>query len=120
MAASDIALVLLRRLPVFETVIPSKLLEAFAAGAPVILGVQGEAKRILEESAGGIAITPEDSQALEEALLKLATSPEERESLGRAGRLYVEREFDRRLWAQRYLDVLGQIGRSPDQGAPHP
>src|SRR5208337_2634049 len=41
-ASVDVALVLLRDLPVFETVIPSKIFEFLAQERPVILAARGE------------------------------------------------------------------------------
>lgn len=107
--ASDVALVLLKNSPVFETVIPSKLLEAFAAGCPVVLGVDGEAKRILLEAEGGVPIRPEDPAALAAAIEKLAESPEVRASMAASAKAYVAREFDRAVWAQRFLDHMKEI-----------
>ena len=37
-AASDVAVVMLRDLPIFEGALPTKMLEAMAAGRPVVLG----------------------------------------------------------------------------------
>ncbi|RYD68485.1 MAG: glycosyltransferase WbuB, partial [Sphingomonadales bacterium] len=47
-AASDAALVLLRRVDTFKTVIPSKMFEAMAMACPMIMGVEGEAKALME------------------------------------------------------------------------
>lgn len=41
LAASDVSLVHLKPREVFETVIPSKILEAMAARLPIVLGVRG-------------------------------------------------------------------------------
>jgi hypothetical protein len=59
-SVSDACLVLLKKSEVFETVIPTKMLEVMSCGRPVILGVNGEAHRILENSRSGIHISPED------------------------------------------------------------
>ena len=109
LVASDLALVLLRKTPLFETVIPSKMLEAFASGIPVILGVGGEARRILEEAGAGVAITPEDSEALAAAISHLATDKTARRRMGESGRLYAGREFNRAVWSARYLELLEKV-----------
>lgn len=106
LAASDIALVLLKKLPLFLTVLPSKMFEAMAAGKPVILGVGGEAKSVLERSGGGLAVEPEDGQALADALAALARDPGTRAALGARGRTFVELEFNREIWARQYLEHL--------------
>lgn len=109
LAASDVALVLLKRSPAFEKVIPSKMLEAFAAGKPVILGVPGEAREILMRAGCGIAIDAEDSAALRLAIEEMARSPERWRHQGAAGRSFVRAEFDRRVWARSFLRALSGL-----------
>ena len=52
-SASDVCLVLLKKADLFKTVIPTKMLEFMACARPVILGVDGQARAILEEADGG-------------------------------------------------------------------
>ena len=118
LAASDMMLVTLTAADVFRTVLPSKMFEAMAAARPVVLAVAGEARDMLERSGGGIAVTPDDPAALADAVVRLARDPSLRAAMGAAGRLFVEREFNRRVWAARYLTLLGVV-RAP-QPAPLP
>lgn len=68
----DVALVHLKNIPVFETVIPSKIFEAMGMGLPVLLaGPRGEASRIVESEGAGIWVPSEDPTILEEGILKL-------------------------------------------------
>ncbi len=59
--ASDVCLVLLKKSDLFKTVIPTKMLEFMSCGRPVILGVDGQARQILEEARGGLVIEPENA-----------------------------------------------------------
>ena len=106
MAATDIALVTLKPSETFKTVLPSKMFEAMAAKKPIVLAVDGEARRVLERSGGGVAVPPGDPDALADAVRALAAEPARREWLGASGRAFVRREFDRAAWAARYLDIL--------------
>jgi glycosyltransferase involved in cell wall biosynthesis len=106
MAATDVSLVLLKRSPLFTTVLPSKMFEAMGAGKPIVLGVEGEAKVVLEESGGGVAIVPGDAQGLADAVARLACDPVARRHLGDRGREYVAREYSRTVWARRYAEIL--------------
>jgi colanic acid biosynthesis glycosyl transferase WcaI len=47
-ASIDLLLVMLRDLPVFETVIPSKIFEFLAQERPVVLAAKGEIRRMME------------------------------------------------------------------------
>ena len=48
LAELDAAMVLLRDTPLFRTVIPSKMFEIMGTGVPMVLGVDGQARAILE------------------------------------------------------------------------
>ncbi len=101
--ASDAALVLLKRVDTFKTVIPSKMFEAMALGVPMILGVEGEAKALMDEGGAGIAITPEDDADLAAAIEQLAGNPELGRQLGVSGQTFVRAQFDREQLARAYL-----------------
>jgi glycosyltransferase involved in cell wall biosynthesis len=114
LSACDACLVHLRRADLFETVMPSKLFEAAGMARPLILGVGGEARALMERAGCGIAMEPEDETQLVEAILRLAGDPGLRESLGRAGRAYVEAHHDRDRLASDYLAVLEKVvGEAP-------
>jgi glycosyltransferase involved in cell wall biosynthesis len=107
--ASDACLVLLKKSELFKTVLPTKLLEFMSCARPVILGVDGHARRVMEQANAGISIPPEDSLALAEAVIRLAADPALRESLGRNGRQHVLQYFSRQQTARVYLDVLQNL-----------
>jgi colanic acid biosynthesis glycosyl transferase WcaI len=108
-AASDACLVLLKKADLFKTVIPTKMLEFMACARPVILGVEGQARKIIEEAQAGICIEPENADELVQAIIRLAADPMLRESLGRNGRRYIQQRFSRRNTAEAYLDVLESL-----------
>jgi colanic acid biosynthesis glycosyl transferase WcaI len=107
--ASDAALVLLRPDPLFETVLPSKMFEAMAAACPVILGVRGESRALLDESGGGIAIEPGSGTALAHAVTELAADPRERRRRGELGRVYVTSRLSHDALARDYLQALQDL-----------
>ncbi len=103
--ASDICLAPLRDVPLFASFIPSKVFEYLAARKAVIGSVTGEAARILTE-AGAVVVPPGDAGALASAISDLAADPLRRAEMGRVGRCYVERFFDRAALAREYRKVL--------------
>jgi glycosyltransferase involved in cell wall biosynthesis len=107
--ASDACLVLLKRTPIFETVIPTKMLEFMSCARPVILGVEGQAKKIIDEARAGMCIQPENAKELAQAVMNLAADDTLRKSLGNNGRQYVLKHFSRRQTAMTYLDVLQKL-----------
>ena len=116
--ASDACLVLLKKNEIFKTVIPSKMLEFMSCARPVILGVEGQARQILEEARAGICIEPGNPSELAQAILRLAADEQLRETLGRNGRRHVLQRFSRRQTAIAYLDVLHALmGKEKPQAA---
>jgi glycosyltransferase involved in cell wall biosynthesis len=109
LAAADVCLVTLRDVPLFATFIPSKMFEYLAAARPVIGAVTGESAQILRE-AGAVVVPPEDSEALARAISALAADPARRMAMGRQGRAYVERFFDRTELAREYRKII-EAGR---------
>jgi glycosyltransferase involved in cell wall biosynthesis len=105
---TDVSLVLLRRLDTFKSVLPSKMFEAMAMQRPMILGVEGEARALLETAGAGLAVTPEDSAALAAAVSRFAGEPGLGPAMGRAGRAHVEEHFDRERLARTYAAFLAE------------
>ncbi len=108
-ATADICLVPLRKLNVFLLNIPSKMFEIMACGRPIILGVAGQAKQLLEEAGAGIAVEPEDPAALAKAIEALANDPERRERHGKRAREHVVAHYSRRRKAEDYLACLEKV-----------
>jgi colanic acid biosynthesis glycosyl transferase WcaI len=112
--ASDVCLVLLKKTDLFKTVLPTKMLEFMSCARPVILGVDGQARTILEEAIGGIVIEPENSDALVNAIRSLAANLERARELGQNGRQHMIRKFSRRYTAEKYIAVLERLLNLPE------
>jgi glycosyltransferase involved in cell wall biosynthesis len=107
--ASDVCLVLLKKTELFKTVIPTKMLEFLSCAKPVILGVEGQARQLMEGARGGIAIEPESADALVRAMERLENAQEELEAMGRSGRAYVLERCSRGSTAKAYMEVLETV-----------
>ncbi|GAB3224340.1 glycosyltransferase family 4 protein [Algoriphagus aestuariicola] len=70
----DVALVNLKKSDTFLTVIPSKIFEAAAVEKPILLGLQGETKGIIEQYGAGVCFEPENGKEFKEALNILYSS----------------------------------------------
>jgi glycosyltransferase involved in cell wall biosynthesis len=112
--ASDACVVLLKKTDLFKTVIPTKMLEFMSCERPVILGVDGQARSILEEAGGGLVIEPENSDALVRAARSLSADRELARKLGQSGREHMLRKFSRRQTAERYIRVLERLLNLPE------
>ena len=113
LAAADVCLAPLRKREVFKTAIPSKMFEAMAAGRPVILGVEGEAKEILLDAQSGIPVLPEDPKELAGALSLLQTDPNLCRQMGLRGRSAALDKFSRQQQASAYVELLEEVSHLP-------
>jgi glycosyltransferase involved in cell wall biosynthesis len=107
--ACDACLVLLRRADLFQTVIPTKMLEFMSCGRPVILGVDGQARKILEAAKAGIYVEPDNPSALVEAICRLRSNPSLSHSLGRNGRHHILAHYSRSQSATAYISLLEKV-----------
>lgn len=104
---SDASLVHLMPSPFFDTTIPSKLFEAMAMEKPVLLGVRGEAAKVVDEANCGISFAPGCVEDLKNAILKLmAYSDPELQAIGQNGRVSIEKTYNRADLAHRYAEYL--------------
>jgi colanic acid biosynthesis glycosyl transferase WcaI len=101
-----VCLVMLKKTELFKTVIPTKLLEYMSCEKPVIVAVDGQARKIVEEAGAGVFVEPEDSSALADAVHVLAADPERRCRMGISGREYILSHLSRERTAASYLEVL--------------
>jgi glycosyltransferase involved in cell wall biosynthesis len=74
--------------------IPVVLMEAMAAGLPVVASRLSGIPELVTDGVSGILVPPGDPSAVADALMRLAADPELRRGLGAAGRATVERDFD--------------------------
>lgn len=72
--------------PHFQNTLTSKTFDYLALGRPVVASAAGDTARLLRESGGGIAVPPEDAEALAAEIRRLADDPVLRTALGAAGR----------------------------------
>jgi glycosyltransferase involved in cell wall biosynthesis len=118
--ASDACLVLLKKTALFKTVIPTKMLEFLACARPVILGVDGQARQIVEAAQAGVFVEPENAADLVEAITRLAGDAGLRDTMGRNGRRHILNHFSRQQSAKLYIEVIKAVlegNRSPRTAA---
>jgi colanic acid biosynthesis glycosyl transferase WcaI len=74
--AADVLLCPMRDLKETSTIVPSKVLEYFAVGKPVVCSGRGETKTLIEKYKPGIMVPPGDPKALAEAILRFESDTE--------------------------------------------
>jgi glycosyltransferase involved in cell wall biosynthesis len=108
--AVDVALVPLKNLPLFQGAIPSKVFEALSMKKPLLLGVDGEArKHFIEKAEAGLFFEPENAIELAKQAKILALDESKRRAMGDNARKYVELQFNRNKLAASFLEKLKEI-----------
>ena len=87
---ASVCLVPLINSPLFNRALPSKMFEYMACSKPIIVGIKGDAKSLVELSKSGITIEPENSSMLSSAILNYFNNPAKAKKDGTNGRKYIE------------------------------
>ena len=92
------------------------LLESAASGRPIITTNRAGCREVVDDGVNGFVVREKDSQDLIEKIDKfLALTVEERKTMGLEGRAKVEREFDRRIVVEKYLQEIGYCKKWSEQ-----
>jgi glycosyltransferase involved in cell wall biosynthesis len=108
-AACDLGLVTLRATKLFQSVLPSKIFEYLGMAKPLMLSVDGEARKVVEEARAGWYVPPEDSEALRDAVLRAYRNQELLAGMGTRGREYVITHYTREKLASEYIETLSRV-----------
>jgi len=82
------------------------LIEAMAAGVPVVQPRHGGFPEIIASTGGGLLCEPNDAKSLADGLEQLLQNPEQARALGEAGRQAVSEKFTAEAMASRTLGVF--------------
>jgi colanic acid/amylovoran biosynthesis glycosyltransferase len=92
----------------FAEGVPVVLMEAMAAGVPVITTRIAGIPELVQDGESGLLIPPGDAGATAAAIRQLADDPSLRTRLAAAGRKKVEQEFDVEAEAHRFAGILAR------------
>lgn len=104
-SVTDVALVPLRKNDTFKTVLPSKIFENAAMQRPILLGVEGEARHLINDYQAGACFEPENQH---DFLTQLTRLKEDNAFYQKCqqGAARLAEAFDRRRLAAEMLTVL--------------
>lgn len=100
-------------LPSYTEGLPNAVLEACAAGVPVVATAVGGTPEVLADGDGGFLVPPGDAAALADRINALLRDGALRRTMGAAGRARVEAEFTFDAQARQYRDLFAELVAEP-------
>lgn len=90
-AQSDVLLVHLKDDPIFKVTIPSKVQSYMYASKPILIGVLGDAAKLVEDAGAGVGFEPENIESLKKAIMALRKlPPDQLQKMGQNGKSYYD------------------------------
>lgn len=100
----DVALVPLKKSDTFKSVIPSKIFESTAMSKPILLGVDGESRKIVEKYNAGEFFEPENLNDFKRKIFKIKAGTMRGEY--DSGTINLAKQFNRTKLAKDMLEIF--------------
>ena len=100
-------------LPSLEESFGNTMLEAMAAGVPLISTTAGSIPEIVVQEQTGLLVPPGDPSALAASIVRLQKNPDYANHLGKTGKQYVNAHFSWSSVAQHCLSLYRDLGATP-------
>ncbi|MCM8612122.1 glycosyltransferase family 4 protein [Accumulibacter sp.] len=116
LSAADLCLVTLKDIPLFDGAIPTKLIDYMACARPVLCGIRGEARRILDSAQAGLGFNPDDDRQLAGLIRELLADPRRCDRLGANGLAYVQSHFSAEMMRAKMEGILRAVAGTTRAG----
>ncbi len=107
-------------LPSLSEGLPLSLLEAQAAGRPVVASDVGGNREVVEEGATGYLVPPGRPEVLADRIAALLSDPRKARAMGERGRARVQETFSLEAMARRYLTLYRSCANGQATDCPVP
>ena len=110
--ASNVCVAILKPIDLYKTTYPNKVFDYMAAGKPIILAIDGVIRNVVESAGCGIFCEPGSPQAFADAVLEMYKNRNKLKKLGKNGKIYLERNFDRITIAKNLTELIEKMVKS--------
>lgn len=111
-ARADALYLSLRKDPIFEITVPSKLQSYMACGKPIVASIDGEAAQVVKEANCGLTSPANDLTALVESLrVAFSWSEIEKKKLGHRAQIYCKKYFNRAILMEKMSKILESVSK---------
>lgn len=109
LAAADTCIAILKPLELYKTTYPNKVFDYMAAGRPVLLVIDGVIRKVVEEAKCGLFVQPGNADDLVKMTIRLSQHSAKAREMGKAGRQYIIKKFDRLALADQFIGVFQEL-----------
>lgn len=109
--AADVGVAVLKKLDTFKTVYPNKVFDYMACGKPILLGIDGVARELVEKAQAGLYFEPENAQDCAQKVLSFFSDKEARLRMGASGKKYVTQHYSREALALEFEQHLLSLNK---------
>ncbi|MFJ7937156.1 glycosyltransferase family 4 protein [Peribacillus sp. NPDC096622] len=107
--ASDICTAVLKKVDTFKTVYPNKVFDYMSCAKPILIGIDGIARKLVEESESGYYVDPENPKEFKEKVMELYHNKQLQTKLGENGLAFVRENFSRESLAEKYANEIKKV-----------
>ncbi len=113
LSAADAFVLPNRKGDFFSGNLPNKLFDYLASSRPIVVAGSGETPELVMAAGAGRCGQAADSHAMANSLIELAEMPvKERMAMGKKGRDYVFKYYDRNRLSEQFLKILSDVIKS--------
>ena len=103
---ADCGIIPLKKIETFKGTIPSKIFDYMAFNIPILLGVDGESRQIVEKAGTGVFFKPDNYTDLAQKIIFFKNNPDILKEMSKCGNVYVNEHFNREKLAKKLESVL--------------
>jgi glycosyltransferase involved in cell wall biosynthesis len=107
--ASDIGVSVLKKTTIFKTIYSNKTFDYFSCKKPVLMGIDGISKKLVEDANAGLYVKSDDAEDIAEKIRYYRVHPKIVAQHGENGYFYAKAHFDRENLARQYLVFLQSV-----------
>jgi glycosyltransferase involved in cell wall biosynthesis len=107
--ASDAGISILKKTEIFKTIYSNKTFDYFSCKKPVLMGIDGISKTLVEDAKAGLFIQPGNAHDFAEKIRYYLYNPNIVRQHGENGYFYARAHFDREALAHKYLVLLQSL-----------
>jgi glycosyltransferase involved in cell wall biosynthesis len=107
--AMDVCTAVLMKNDTFKTVYPNKVFDYMCCQRPILIGIDGVARKLVEDAGAGLFMEPENTASIVASIKQLRESPAQCDSMGMSGREFVLKNYCRDSLAAKYLEIVQQV-----------